>query len=739
MNCLNKLSSFKNAFFRRIIPVVAILFLFDIKLSAQTNVGGEINTDVTFKAANNPYFVVQDIIINPGGKLTIEPGVILKFLDGKGISCSGTLVLKGTQGSPVQLGPQNPVGKWRWEGISLSNCSTMLDASGNYVSGTVVSNALIYNARIPLNLAGNTAILIERTTISNALFGVALGDASGNTIRNCTIQDSDYGIYFAGFKKNSHNTIDGNTFTSSNAGVCGIFINNKVSLSQNNIVSGNLVQGFVTGLQCGNTDFSGSSRLLVENNNFVSNTDAMLLYQDSALVRNNTFSLNLNGLRCERSAFDSVYENTFHANTGFALLLSGGSSYNKVLHNNFNQNNGDIRISGGATALSVNNLFNFNTLSESVTHTFLIENTPQAPIQFNNLLPAGKYRTFENLSAEQVDATYNHWGSAREAAIDSLIYDVYDDAARGEVIYKPMSDTLIIDFSPRYSVTGRVLAGGSPAAGSSICLYQSVGKAGYILRDKKTLHDGIFTLRAILDGDYLLMAMPDKMSTPAFVPTYFYNHLSWMDANRIRIDGNTFEVDVDLAPASLLPEGTGSISGFCSSGASRCTELNVLLYDKSAKYLLGWVHVADGGDFSFPNLPFGEYVLAGDKPGVEPFISGLIRITPSVPDVQMVELKCTQLEYKFSLPGQNTAPGQKTISKLSPNPCLEFINFEGEVPEGQANIRLINSQGVVYNFSNLVDFNTTKRLYLGQLPAGIYTVELSSGGVCVFRSKLVKL
>lgn len=61
-----------------------------------TQVSGVIVNNTTWKAALNPYLVVGDVTVNPGVQLRIEPGVILKFSDGKSLIVNGILDAVGT-------------------------------------------------------------------------------------------------------------------------------------------------------------------------------------------------------------------------------------------------------------------------------------------------------------------------------------------------------------------------------------------------------------------------------------------------------------------------------------------------------------------------------------------------------------------------------------------------------------------------------------------------------------------
>ena len=51
---------------------------------ATTNVSGTIATDTTWSWAYSPYVVTDNVTVNSGVTLTVEPGVIVKFNETKG-------------------------------------------------------------------------------------------------------------------------------------------------------------------------------------------------------------------------------------------------------------------------------------------------------------------------------------------------------------------------------------------------------------------------------------------------------------------------------------------------------------------------------------------------------------------------------------------------------------------------------------------------------------------------------
>ena len=63
--------------------------------------GGTLSRDTTFTANNALYLIGNAITVPAGVKLTIEPGVVIKFANQKGITVNGTLDAKGTDDNKI--------------------------------------------------------------------------------------------------------------------------------------------------------------------------------------------------------------------------------------------------------------------------------------------------------------------------------------------------------------------------------------------------------------------------------------------------------------------------------------------------------------------------------------------------------------------------------------------------------------------------------------------------------------
>ena len=172
-------------------------------------VGGTISAHTTWTAANSPYMVNNDITVNNGVILSIQPGVVVKFQNGQRLTVNGVLAASGTSANPIiftsfqddtYAGDTNGDGgatrpaAGAWGGISLaatastSNLTNVLVRyAGISISGSspnISNSTVMYASGAGISVSGAGAPNLQANTLrDNAGAGISLSGSSP-TIQN---------------------------------------------------------------------------------------------------------------------------------------------------------------------------------------------------------------------------------------------------------------------------------------------------------------------------------------------------------------------------------------------------------------------------------------------------------------------------------------------------------------------------------------------------------------------------
>ncbi len=328
-------------------------------------------------------------------------------------------------------------------------------------------------------------------------------------------------------------------------------------------------------------------------------------------------------------------------------------------------------------------------------------------------------------------------GTFTEENITASVYIPGDsDIAEGHVklILKAVSecgtssDTLNLRITIGYSISGKVHAGENIAGGSTLTLYRQSGSGLTPFRSSASADDGTFTFQFLTPGKYTIYSIPSEEQKLEYAPAYFFDELCWENASRLSADANTYDVDINLYPLNFkLPQGSGSISGHCECGSQNpviCSDVTLLLYDKSGKYLLNWVRPDDAGNFTFGELPYGEYVILGEKAGYLKNETPVIALTTDLPDVNGVTVSIIPYKISIAVPGE--AISEESAISVSPNPTDDRVVIQGMQKEGYPCIRLWNAFSTPVNTEGKIfcSGDGKAEISLKDEAAGLYILEI---------------
>jgi hypothetical protein len=167
--------------------------------NAQTNVSGVIATNTTWTKASSPYIITNNILVNTGVTLTIEPGVSVKVNGKYYIRIEGKLDAAGLSNSKItfetNLSNATDTSKNSWSGIQIRPTGgSVINNDLTYSSGTRFNYVVIKNAIIGIYVY-NTGVFISNTEFKTNNYGIEFRSSNNVLIDNCTFVNNNYGTY----------------------------------------------------------------------------------------------------------------------------------------------------------------------------------------------------------------------------------------------------------------------------------------------------------------------------------------------------------------------------------------------------------------------------------------------------------------------------------------------------------------------------------------------------------------
>lgn len=311
----------------------------------------------------------------------------MRFDDDTTLSVRGNLTAEGTSAATILFHPEVTLGRWR--GISVR---------GDLGATASLKWATLYFADTAFEVVGPGTFAIENSTFWANNKGVSMGGSA--SIYRCVFERNGTGIEGSAsvsestFRRNATGMISGSA-------VLSVFENNTKG-----------AEG-VSATQCvfrGNTvGLLGVAydSMFTNNNVGAQNSSAT----DSEFIDNGT------GLTTGGGGVTGCF---FSGNT---LALDAGSA--DVRRSVFTNNTTAVRLGNGPD-------FVLNRVAENSDGIILLGTRK---VNFNNIVGNTGYG-IRTTVVENQDATQNWW-SGSGAFIDSTIYDGYDDASVGLVLYDP--------------------------------------------------------------------------------------------------------------------------------------------------------------------------------------------------------------------------------------------------------------------------------------------------------------
>jgi hypothetical protein len=242
---------------------------------------------------------------------------------------------------------------------------------------------------------------------------------------------------------------------------------------------------------------------------------------------------------------------------------------------------------------------------------------------------------------------------------------------------------------------------------------------------------GMYTFQNKPVDDYRIKAAltpssPDYMMN---VPTYYQIDAMWYGANLITLFTNQYGRDVYLLPGTNTG-GPGFISGNVFQGANKksrggkATEVTIMLVDVNTNKPVMYAKPAANGDYSFTNVPVGDYKIMGELLN-RSSVSESLSITNSNNNYTGKNFMFNDnvvMPTQLTLAVADVKPVRVELSIL-PNPATNTVNFS--TTEKDASITVFDIAGKPV-FTTQLDANGAVQVDCSQWASGMYLVELNT-------------
>lgn len=387
---------------------------------AQTTVGGFIESDTLWSAADGPFIVDQSILVTNNATLTIEPGTEVRIAPDRGLVVDeGQLIARGTQTDKITFTADVPdlsmiTDEQRWGFIRFADGATdaAFDAGGQYLSGSIIEHAIVQGAGGviggAINAQSANPFISQSLIQNNRQEGIHLVDVDGVRIVGNTLTANNAGI---DIDRDNDNDAPRNVLIAHNT----IHANGNIGISIDDASDSQIIQNTVTDNEGIGILLDDSRRVSLTENTVTGNRLGIFIddaFEEVVLTRNRVTE--------NRSVFFTEFPVAgvlLDPRNGHAITLNG----DEITHNE----------GAGVVVENTRDAMELVLSGDPTTPTQIFGNVG---VQLDNASP---FHGATLDDAGNVDARHVFWNTTDPAQIEDGITDFFDDVTRGIVFFDP--------------------------------------------------------------------------------------------------------------------------------------------------------------------------------------------------------------------------------------------------------------------------------------------------------------
>lgn len=339
--------------------------------------------------------------------------------------------------------------------------------------------------------------------------------------------------------------------------------------------------------------------------------------------------------------------------------------------------------------------------------------------------------SYDDKGIYEVSLTISNKHSGHDAKVSTIIQHVHAG---------------FLDF---FHLGGHVFAEGFPIDLGFAYLFKYEGDDILVPIDTARIDTlGYYYFYQLVPGKYTTKAFlhPNSTHFEKYAPTYLGNTLTWDEAEEVLLnDYDNWECDIRLLQPETMMIGDGLIQGTISFGGGEnpgnppAQDIEILLFNSNeecASYLYSNIN----GEYSFGELPYGNYIVHAEVPGKET-IPAYITIDANNPALNNLDLIILSGQIIFSVK-EIASEFVEGINHIYPNPARDKAYLEVNVTRpSSVRIDILNYAGQrVFTQSDFL-MQGEHRLLLEthSLAGGMYTVLLTTQDNIQIADKLIIL